>query len=591
MANAVQDKGTSRNDGTSRGSETFDFVIIGGGSAGSVLAARLSEGGDHRVLLLEAGGTNRSLLVRMPAGASTLFRQKNASNWGLTTIPQKHLDNRQLYWPRGRGLGGSSAINGLIYVRGHRRDYDQWRQLGLKGWAYEDVLPYFRRSESFEDGADAFHGSDGALKVEWGKSPPARRALYDAFIESGRAAGFPVSADFNGAEQAGMGRYQLTISDGERQSAARAFLDPIAGRRPNLDIRTGIHVSRIRMEEGRACGVEYYIKNKSSPHEVNVSREVILCAGAVHSPAILQRSGIGDPAGLRAAGITIRHALPGVGRNLQDHLDVALVAQTDSRATAWSTNRGLRKPLIGLDYLLRKRGPGRENFLEAGAFLDSRPGLDRPDLQVHFVAGIVVDHMRSQINQDGFTLHICQLRPESRGTVHVPNADPMADPLIDPDYLATDEDKRVLREAVRIGRRIFAQHPIAGLITGELLPGPQVETDADIDAWIRRAAETIYHPVGTCKMGTAGDAMAVVDDELRLRGVKGLRVVDASIMPLLVSGNTNAPTLMIAEKASDMILGRPPLPAAELPRDLLSGDEPSGLAPHGVPWASGFASV
>lgn len=572
-------------------SETFDFVIIGGGSAGSVLAARLSEISGNRVLLLEAGGTNQSLLVRMPAGAGTLFKQKSSFNWGLSTVPQNNLDGRRLYWPRGRGLGGSSAINGLIYIRGHRRDYDQWRQLGLRGWAFEDVLPYFRRSENFEGGADAFHGDEGPLKVEWGKSPPARRALYEAFIQSGRAAGFPVSADFNGAEQAGMGQYQLTISDGERQSAARAFLEPIAGQRPNLAVRTGAHVSRILMEEGRACGVEFRLNKDTQTQTIMAAREIILCAGAVHSPAILQRSGIGDPADLRAAGIVIRHALPGVGRNLQDHLDVALVAQTHSRATAWSTNRGWRKPLIGIDYLLRTRGPGRENFLEAGAFLDSRPGLDRPDLQVHFVAGIVIDHMRSQINKDGFTLHICQLRPESRGSVRVPNADPLADPLIDPDYLATAEDRRALREAVRIGRRIFAENPMAGLITGELLPGAGIDTDAGIDAWIRRAAETIYHPVGTCKMGAPGDEMAVVDDELRLCGIAGLRVVDASVMPLLVSGNTNAPTLMIAEKAADLILGRPPLPRAELSHGAAGDEMRPANSPRAVPWDSGFASL
>lgn len=541
------------------GNKDADYIIIGGGSAGCVLAARLSEDPDLRIVLLEAGSSNQSMLVRMPAGASTLFHKKCAQNWGFETQAQTHLNNRRLYWPRGKGLGGSSAINGLIYVRGHARDYDQWRQMGLEGWGYSDILPYFKRSEHFEDGENDYHGGAGPLKIEWGKAPQPRAGLFDAFVEAGKQAGLPYSPDFNGAQQEGMGRYQLTIWDGERQSAAAAYLAPIAGQRPNLEIKTSIFVTRILVEKSRIVGVEY-VTRPNGPREIlRVGREVLLCAGAVHSPFLLNLSGIGAPDPLRRSGIEPVHELPGVGQNLQDHLDIVVVDECKQPITAHTVNRGLNKLAIGLDYALRKKGAARENFLESGAFVRSRAGLDRPDLQLHFVCGIVVDHLRTRIHKEGYTVHACQLRPESRGTVLAGSADPFADPKIDPNYLATEEDRRALRESVRITRQILAQSALAPYRKGEILPGDSVQSDRELDAFIAQNAETIYHPVGTCKMGADHDAYAVVDAQLRVHGLQGLRVVDASIMPTLVSGNTNAPTIMIAEKAADMILNRAPL--------------------------------
>ncbi len=541
----------------------YNYIVIGGGSAGSVLAARFSEDPNVNVLLLEAGGQNKSILVRMPAGVGSLIKRKNKSNWGFWSEPEPHMDGRRMWHPRGRGLGGSSAINGMIYIRGHARDYDQWRQMGLEGWSYAEVLPYFRRAENFQDGASEYHGGDGPLRVSWGERSD--HPLYTGVIEAGRQAGYKVTSDFNGYDQEGFGRYQLTIHDGQRWSAARGYLAPIADTRRNLTIVTNARVHRVVIENGRATGVEYSLGPKKPVQLARSSGEVLVCAGAFQSPQILQLSGIGDPEQLAPHGIKTVHALKGVGANLQDHLDVTLNWTCTQPITLYNDIKGLGQLKVGLQYLLTGKGTGRQNGLEAGAFLKSRPDLDRPDLQLHFVLAIMQEHAKVSAKQDGFTMHVCQLRPESRGQVSLNSANPYDDPAILCNFMGTEEDRRAVREGVRMAREVVAQEALAPYRGEEIWPGPAVQSDAEIDAWIRAKGETIYHPVGTCKMGLPSDPTAVVDKDCRVIGLTGLRVVDASVMPTLIGGNTNAPTIMIAEKIADVMRGRAPLAPEEAP--------------------------
>jgi choline dehydrogenase len=432
--------------------------------------------------------------------------------------------------------------------------------MGLSGWSFGEVLPYFKRSEALDTGADAYHGGEGPLRVSHAK---AAHPIFQALLRAGAQAGHRVTDDFNGYQQEGFGPYQTTIHRGRRWSASSGYLEPILGARPNLDCRTGARTTRILIEGDRAVGVEF-IDDKGAVQTARAAAEVLLASGAVQSPHILQLSGVGDPDELRTAGVEPRHALRGVGANLQDHLDLALSWECPEPITLYSQTKGLRRLSVGLGYMLTGKGPGATQHLEAGAFLKSRPDLDRPDLQIHAVTAIMKNHGKDAVAKDGFTLHVCQLRPESRGRIGLRSADPLEDPTIFANYLAAEEDRRALREGFKMTRDVAGQAALARFRGPEHAPGEAVRTDAEIDAWIAHTGETIYHPVGTCRMGPEGDPLAVVDDQLRVFGLKGLRVVDASVMPNLIGGNTNAPTIMIAEKAADLILGRP-APAAEEP--------------------------
>ncbi|MGE4069758.1 MAG: GMC family oxidoreductase [Lysobacterales bacterium] len=520
----------------------YDYIIVGAGSAGCVLANRLSADGRHRVLLLEAGGRDWHPFIHMPAGLAKLVGYKFL-NWNYETEPEPHLDNRRMYWPRGRVLGGSSSINAMCYIRGQRADYDAWAAAGNRGWSWAEVLPYFRRSEDNQRGADALHGVGGHLSVENLRHV---NPLSMAFLEAAAAAGYPRNSDFNGPEQLGFGQYQVTQRNGARCSTATGYLGE-ARRRPNLTVVTHAQVTRILFDRERAVGVEAKVAGRMEKFEAG--REVLLSGGAVNSPQLLLLSGIGPADQLRQHGIGVRLDAPEVGRNLTDHLDICVLRKCTQRIT-YDRASDL---LVGLQYFFTRTGIGTSNVAETGGFAATRFAVDgRPDVQFHFVPAMLDDHGRNRLPGDGFTMHACQLRPESRGHLELASADPFAPVRIHANYLSDPADLPVLLEGLRMTREIFAQSPLAPYAGDEILPGASATSEADLMAYIRRKAETIYHPVSTCRMGA--DQRSVVDPELKVRGCSGLRVVDASIMPRLISGNTNAPTVMIAEKASDLIL-------------------------------------
>lgn len=518
----------------------YDYIIVGAGSAGCVMANRLSENPSNRVLLLEAGGPDINPFIHMPAGLAHLSKNKNI-NWSYTTEPQKELNQRKLFWPRGKVLGGSSSINAMVYIRGQREDYDNWASMGNSGWDFEGVLPYFLKSEDQQRGASELHATGGPLSVQDLKySNPLSRN----FIQAGIQLGYEPNHDFNGLHQAGIGLYQVTQRNGQRCSAASAYLRP-ALKRPNLKLITRALTGKVLLDSDGATGVEVTYKGQT---QQIYGGEVILCGGAINSPQLLMLSGIGPADHLRATGIRVQHDLDGVGRNLQDHLDICTLISSSSHDTYDKVNQ----LVAGVRYLFGKNGPASSNVAEAGGFVTSALATDsRPDIQFHFVPAMLDDHGRNTLPGRGMTIHACPLRPLSRGEIRLKSDDPARAPAMQPNYLQDPRDLELMLESARLAREIFMQAAFDSVRDGFIFPQGSVQSRNEQIDFIRSKAETIYHPVGTCKMGS--DPLAVVDSNLKVHGVGNLRVVDASIMPELISGNTNAPVMMIAEKCADAI--------------------------------------
>jgi choline dehydrogenase len=524
----------------------FDYVIVGAGSAGCVLANRLSADGKHSVLLLEAGPRDRNIWIHVPVGYGKLFKEKSV-NWMYQTEPEPGLNNRQVFQPRGKVLGGSSSINGLLYVRGQHEDYDRWRQRGNAGWGYEDVLPYFKKAENQQRGEDEYHGTGGPLPVsDWRHQDP----LSEAFVKAAVEAGLPFNPDFNGAKQEGAGFFQSTTRRGRRASSAFSYLRP-ARDRGNLHIETDALAQRLLFEGRRARAVEY--RQRGQLRTARARREILVSSGAYNSPQLLQLSGVGPAGLLKSHGIDVVLDAPGVGNDLQDHLQVRIVMRCPQRVTLNDVvNHPLRRVLAGMQWAALRKGPLTIAAGTSGAFFKTSPRLASPDIQIHFIP-FSTDKMGEKLHPfSGFTASVCQLRPESRGTLRIKSADPAQPPEIRINYLATETDRRAFIDGIKILRGILAKPALKDYVTEEVYPGAKVVSEDDILAFCRQTGSTVYHPTSTCRMGN--DSLAVVDQRLKVKGVERLRVVDASVMPDLMSGNTNAPTIMIAEKASDMIL-------------------------------------
>jgi len=540
-----------------------DFIIVGAGSAGCTLANRISADAANRVLVLEFGGMDRGLdawKIHMPTAFAYPLKD-DKYNWFYHSEPEPFIGNRVIHCPRGKVLGGSSSINGMCYIRGHAFDYDKWAQAGAKGWSYREILPYFRKAESFELGADDYHGGDGPLNVKPGRIE-GNNPLFRTFIEAAKQAGYDETMDLNGVQQEGIGRMDSTTKGGRRWSAAMAYLKPVM-HRPNLSVELRALTRRVLFEGKRAVGIEY--EQNGRTHRVKATREVILSSGSINSPQLLQLSGVGNARELQALGIDVVHDLPGVGENLQDHLEVFVQQECSQPISLLPALLPMGKLKVGMQWFFNRTGLGATNHMDVGGFIRSRAGIDHPDVQFHFLPMAMTYDAFKITKIHGYQAMVDVLRPLSRGHVKIKSSDPRQAPKILFNYLQEEEDVRVLRDGTRLTREIFAQDAFKPYRVGELWPGEELQSDDELDAWIRETCESSYHPSCTCKIGNDTDPMAVVDPELKVYGLEGLRVVDSSVMPNIPSGNLNAPTIMIAEKGADAILGKRPLAASDAP--------------------------